>query len=257
MAVATGTYGYTSTQGGAGTMDSVPAGGPEGRAMTRIEGEDHDRGDASIFLAPSMHHVVRRVVPADVETLVDVLARAFDDDPVPQWLFRGDRRRRVGLRKFFSIQLRHTFLERGEVFTTRDLAGAAMWSPPGRARPGWRDLLRLVPVVPYLTGLGRDAPEAARLLSAVDAARPQEPHWYLATLGTDPDRQRSGVGSALLQSVLEGVDAQGLPAYLESSKESNLSFYGHHGFDVTGEIRTPRGGPTLWLMWRRARGPVA
>ena len=101
-------------------------------------------------------------------------------------------------------------------------AGAAMWSAPGRARPGWRDLVRLVPVVPYLTGLGRDAPEAARLLSAVDAARPQEPHWYLATWGPTPIGSARGVGSALLQSVLDGVDAEGLPAYLESSKESNL-----------------------------------
>ena len=225
--------------------------------MTRIEGEDQGFGEDASALSRRSRHVVRRVVPTDVVTLVEVLARAFDDDPVPQWLFRGDRRRRRGLRKFFAIQLRHTYLERGEVFTTKDLAGAALWSPPGRARPGWRDLARLVPVVPYLTGLGRDAPEAARLLSAVDAARPQDPHWYLATLGTDPDRQRTGVGSALLRHVLHDVDAEGLPAYLESSKESNLSFYNQHGFEVTGEIRTPRGGPTLWLMWRQARPPAA
>jgi ribosomal protein S18 acetylase RimI-like enzyme len=226
--------------------------------MTRIEGEDHNRGtDASVPLARRTTHVVRRVVPADVDVLVQVLARAFDDDPVPRWMFRGDRRRRRGLRKFFAIQLRHTYLERGEVFTTEDRAGVAMWSPPGRARPGWRDLVRLVPVMPYLTGLGRDTPEAARLLSAVDAARPQEPHWYLATLGTDPDRQHTGVGSALMRTVLDRVDSEGLPAYLESSKESNLAFYGQHGFEVTGEIRTPRGGPTLWLMWRTARPPAA
>jgi ribosomal protein S18 acetylase RimI-like enzyme len=228
--------------------------------MTRIEGEDHNRGGdahAPVSAARPAPHVVRRVVPGDVPTLVEVLARAFDDDPVPQWLFRGDRRRRRGLRAFFAIQLRHTYLVRGEVFTTQDLAGAALWSPPGRARPGWRDLVRLAPVVPYLTGLGRDTPEAARLLTAVDAARPQDPHWYLATLGTDPDRQRTGVGSALLWAVLDRVDAEGLPAYLESSKESNLAFYGQHGFEVTGEIHTPRGGPTLWLMWRTPRPPAA
>jgi ribosomal protein S18 acetylase RimI-like enzyme len=222
--------------------------------MTRIESEDTKRGDVAIgSMARTTHHAVRRVVPPDVPALVEVLARAFDDDPVPQWLFRGERRRRRGLRAFFTVQLRHTYLERGEVFTTAELAGAAMWSPPGRARPGWRDLVRLVPVLPYLTGLGRDTPEAARLLTAVDAARPRELHWYLATLGTDPDRQRTGVGSALIRSVLDRVDEEGLPAYLESSKESNLSFYGQHGFEVTGEIRTPRGGPTLWLMWRRPR----
>ncbi len=162
--------------------------------------------------------------PPMSSALVEVLARAFDDDPVPQWLFRGDRRRRRGLRKFFTIQLRHTYLERGEVFTTQDLAGVAMWSPPGRARPGWRDLVRLVPVMPYLTGLGRDTPEAARLLSAVDAARPQDPHWYLATLGTDPDRQRTGVGSALI-----AVGPR--PA------------------------STPKGSPRTWSLPRRAISP--
>ena len=202
-------------------------------------------------------HVVRRAVLGDVDTLVEVLARAFDDDPVPQWLFRGDRRRRKGLRRFFGIQLRHMCSEAGEVWTTQDRAGAAMWAPPGKSRAGWRDLLRLLPVVPYLSGLGRDSAEAARLLAAVDAARPVERHWYLATLGTDPSRQRSGVGSALVWSVLDHVDTLGLPAYLESSKESNLAFYGAHGFEVTGEITTPRGGPTLWLMWRKPRPSAA
>ena len=145
------------------------------------------------------------------------------------------------------------------MFTTTDLAsaalsvGAARTGPaPGMARPR----RTLLPVMPYLAGLGRDTAEASRLLTAVDAARPKTPHWYLATLGTDPDRQHTGVGSALLRSVLAGVDDEGLPAYLESSKESNLAFYGQHGFEVTGEIHTPRGGPTLWLMWRTppARG---
>jgi ribosomal protein S18 acetylase RimI-like enzyme len=213
--------------------------------------------DAPATVARRAPRVVRRVATPDVGTLVEVLARAFDDDPVPRWLFRGDRRRRRGLRTFFAIQLRHTYLEHGEVWTTPDLAGAALWSPPDRARPGWRDLMRLVPIVPYLTGLGRDTAEAARLLTAVDAARPRQRHWYLATLGTDPDRQRTGVGSALMQAVLDRIDDEGVPAYLESSKESNLAFYGSHGFAVTGEIHTPRGGPTLWLMWREPRPSAA
>ena len=226
---------------------------PAGTMPAVVTGGARDRDDTTS--GPGSARVARRAEVDEIDTLVEVLARAFDDDPVPLWLFRGERRRRRGLRTFFAIQLRHVYLPKGEVWTTGDRAGVAMWAPPDGGRPGWRDLLRLVPVLPYLVGLGRDASEAARLLAAVDSARPRERHWYLATLGTDPEHQRTGVGSTLLRAVLDHIDDEGLPAYLESSKESNLAFYGRHGFEVTGEVHAGRGGPTLWLMWRRARPP--
>ncbi len=61
---------------------------------------------------------------------------------------------------------------------------------------------------------------------------PHEPHWYLATLGTAVEQQGKGVGGALLRPVLEHCDAEGLPCYLESSKERNVPFYRRHGFEV-------------------------
>jgi hypothetical protein len=56
------------------------------------------------------------------------------------------------------------------------------------------------------------------------------------------------LGSALLAQVLAGVDADGMPAYLESSSERNLALYGRHGFEVTSEVVIP-GGPRIWPMW--------
>ncbi len=195
---------------------------------------------------------VRRVTAADVPALTEVLVRSFDDDPVPRFMFRGDRRRRRGLQRFFTIALRHLYLDHGEVWTSSDRSGVALWAPPTKPPPNWRDLLHLLPLVPHVLTGGRAA-DSLRLLVAVDEARPRQTHWYLSTLGVDPDRQGEGVGSALLAATLARVDADGLPAYLESSKERNVPFYARHGFEVTGEVHGPGGGPTLWLMWREPR----
>ena len=197
---------------------------------------------------------MRRATSRDVGELVGVLTRAFDDDPVARFMFRGERRRRRGLPKFFSIQLRHMYLEAGEVWTTADTAGAALWAPPGKPRPGVRDLWYLSPLVPQLIGLGRALGDAGRLLTEVDRRRPRQAHWYLATVGTDPQRQGQGVGSALLAPVLRRCDEEGVPAYLESSKERNLAFYGRHRFEVVGDYQVPD-GPKLWFMWREPRPP--
>jgi len=200
-------------------------------------------------------HRVRRVAPSDVATLVEVLARSFDDDPVSHYLFRGDRRRWRGLRRFFDIELRRRYLVHGEAWTTVDRVGAALWMPPQRPRPAGRELLRLALVAGDMLGVGRDIPAVVRFFAEVERARPVPAHWYLGVLGVDPPCQRTGVGSELVVEVLGRADEQGVPSYLETSKEENLAFYARHGFAVTGELHAPAGGPTLWLMWRDPRPP--
>jgi predicted N-acetyltransferase YhbS len=88
------------------------------------------------------------------------------------------------------------------------------------------------------------------VLSRIERVHPTEPHWYLAVLGTDPAHQGKGIGGALQRVVLDRCDREGVPAYLESSKESNVPYYERFGWRVTSELTLPKGGPTLYLMWR-------
>jgi predicted GNAT family N-acyltransferase len=82
---------------------------------------------------------------------------------------------------------------------------------------------------------------------------PEEPHWYLAVIGSDPSVRGKGFGNALMRSRLERCDAEYAPAYLESSKPENVPYYERFGFEVTGEFRLPDGGPPLIPMWRTPR----
>ena len=59
-------------------------------------------------------------------------------------------------------------------------------------------------------------------------------------LGTEPEWQGHGAGSAIIAPVLERCDREGERVYLESSKERNIPFYMRHGFEVTEEMHVPR-----------------
>jgi len=189
----------------------------------------------------------------DVAPLSQVLAASFADDPVAGYLFPSRRRRPRGLQTYFRVQMGREYLPDGAVFTTVDRAGAALWAPPGKPLVvGWRAILSLLEVAPYVAGLGLT--RVLRLLPRIEALHPTTPHWYLAVLGTAPERQGHGVGSALLAPALARCDRDGFGAYLESSKAQNVPFYRRHGFEVVTEVAIAD-GPTLWTMWREPREP--
>lgn len=193
---------------------------------------------------------VRKITSNDIPAVAAALARSFHDDPVMTWVV-PQRNQQMRMRRLFEIDLRHLLLPLGEAYTTDgEVMGAALWAPPGKWKQPWTVMLRTAPS--FLRVIGARLSSAMRFNSVVEKHHPSEPHYYLNTLGTDPQHQHKGVGSALIQPVLDRCDTEGLPAYLESSKEANVPYYKRHGFEVTKEIAVP-GGPSLWLMWRDPR----
>jgi GNAT superfamily N-acetyltransferase len=96
------------------------------------------------------------------------------------------------------------------------------------------------------------ASPALKLLNRMEAVHPREDHWYLGIIGTDPAHQGKGSGTVLIDQIMTRCDDTGVGAYLESSKESNVSYYARFGFTVSEVIQAPK-GPTLWGMWREPR----
>ena len=132
------------------------------------------------------------------------------------------------------------------------VVGASLWNPPGGNRRGpafvqehWQRT-----VVAAI-----DPDEVARydaFSKVLEAMTPEEPHWYLGLLGTEPSRQGTGVARALLTPMLARADSQGMPAFLETGMPKNAAIYERYGFTTTAEAEVPD-GPRVWGMVRRPR----
>ncbi|MEV6109253.1 GNAT family N-acetyltransferase [Streptomyces sp. NPDC051940] len=194
---------------------------------------------------------------AQVTGLATALARAFVDDPVWSYVFPDEEARRGRiLARVFSAQLRYFHLRHGACDYTADGTGrvvaGALWNPPGTWRTSlWDDVVSLPAAV---RAAGRHLARGFAVIRAMEKVHPDEPHWYLAVIGTDPDVRGTGHGAALITARLTEADASGLPVYLESSNPSNVPYYERFGFRVTGEVRPGRGAPTLHTMQRPVGG---
>lgn len=191
---------------------------------------------------------------ADISPLARTLSRAFFDDPVMTWLLPDEKTRIAHLRRLFATMTRHHHLAHGGVEVAcsgTHIGAAALWNPPDQWRESRRGELAMAPtflrVFGFRTGIGRAVQEVMK------RAHPEEPHWYLAVIGSDPTVRGQGYGQVLMRSRLDRCDAEYCPAYLESSKPENVPYYERFGFTVTGEIALPHGGPPLWPMWREPR----
>jgi ribosomal protein S18 acetylase RimI-like enzyme len=194
---------------------------------------------------------VRSATPADLDAVVETISLAFRDDPTWSWAFPDPARRLEQYRAWWGLFVRGA-LRYPWVLMTESCEAAALWIPPGGTELSDDDEPRIEQLLVQL--VGSRAKDVSELLDCFDQAHPAEPpHYYLSLLGTHPDHAGRGIGMAVLEESLARIDAEHMPAYLESSNPRNNHRYERFGFDATGEFFPPGGDVPVTAMWRRAR----
>ncbi|MGH6873134.1 MAG: GNAT family N-acetyltransferase [Rhizomicrobium sp.] len=192
---------------------------------------------------------VRVAVRGDSDPLCATLARAFYDDPVFTHFLPDDATRLAKLVRVWRIIFR-LGLPHKACFVTEGYESVTLWRPPDGWHVSVLDYILNGPalIAVFGTGLGR----VLSTMDMMEKVHPHTPHWYLQTIGTDPQFQGKGYGGVIMRDRLAAVDAAHMPCYLESSKDTNIPIYQSFGFKLTGEMQVP-GGPRIWPMWRDAR----
>ncbi len=202
-------------------------------------------------MAGGSSSVGRAATSADVHVVAACLASAFYEDPVwGLWAFPDERSRAQHLyefmRAFVLAGVRYPWVR-----ITDNAAAVAIWLPPEKAEmtpQEERAFARLLAVL-----LGTRAREVQALFERFGEHHPQDPpHYYLSLWATRRDYAGRGLGTMLIRDNLARIDAERMPAYLESTNPANIPRYEALGFRPRNEFG-PVGGPVITTMWREAR----
>ena len=91
-------------------------------------------------------------------------------------------------------------------------------------------------------------------MSAKSATIVNERYWYLSIVGIVPAFQGQGLGTHLVNAVLESSDELGFPTYLETFTPRNEAFYGRLGYKKAGSFHEPTTQSNYSLMIREPAG---
>ncbi|MCO6180905.1 GNAT family N-acetyltransferase [Ciceribacter sp. RN22] len=206
---------------------------------------------------------VRFAAHTDMEAVCSALAAGFDDDPLFQYMFPSEERRRLNLPRFFAPYVRLA-LACGKVRVIQavdgddgaSICGAAVtFEPefyPGSLRHSHASAAELDEQVYEASGV--DALTAVAAMDALTAHHPKAPpHQYLLFIAVRPERRGCGYGALLMQSMAAEWDAAGQPGYLEATTDrSTTGFYHRHGWQPFAAPFNPANAPVVFPLWRNA-----
>ena len=195
----------------------------------------------------------RPLTLADVEEAAQVIAQAFQHDPLITFMLPFKSTRIGTVVKFFRPYGEINIKNGRGYGVGQPLQGVAYWEFPAQASMSVsiRSLGKFLPLLftAYPIGVFR-ARAVLEKTDALHAKYANEPHYYLDNLGVLPSAQGKGYSSKLLRPILEQADAQGIMAYTDTVSPANVPFYEHFGFQCVEESAIPGPGITVFALRR-------
>lgn len=200
---------------------------------------------------------ITHLTQSQIAEAIAAMSSAFSQDPVMNYFVPEDPSANLNARKQICQGLiRYTQPYNHIYTTTNELKGVAAWLPPEASSNIFLEIwsfmtsglliapfsMRWERIFDFLNIIIQEAANRHRYVS--------EPHWYLMLLGVAPEYQGQGVGSQLIQPILQQADQNQTLCYLETSTESGVRFYRRHGFEVVTTITLAQ-GVCYWIMKRQ------
>jgi len=209
--------------------------------------------------------VAKELHPDHQESASDVLERAFRSDAYIKYIFSSGAAWVIPACLWLLQCIVNYGVQYGRVWgyytsSSSELQGVAVWQPPFFHGISFWNMMKVGMLnMPLKMGLKA----TFRFMGVVDAIerKHQEtisntPHWSLYHVGVLPEQQGQGIGTCLLQPIMEAADKEGVPCYLDTPSERSLRFFERLGFRVVFRVEE-RGLPVFWTLLRDPQKPLA
>ncbi|MCP4438797.1 MAG: GNAT family N-acetyltransferase [Aureispira sp.] len=183
--------------------------------------------------------------PTQKKELVTIFTQAFADTPAFRIMFPDEQKRFknvfwLATQKLELMQNYYTI----HSYQEGSIKGFSWWFAPD-IKPKisiWQEIKHNFWQVPFRFGwktfqhmLNFSQQEKKLLLRATA----QQPHWVLDVIGLSPDLHGKGIGSQLMQQILQQADEQQISCYVITRNARNLAFYQKLGFELEIEEELP------------------
>ncbi|MFC4212460.1 GNAT family N-acetyltransferase [Pedobacter lithocola] len=178
---------------------------------------------------------MKRAVKKDKVLVINILAKAFDDNQSVNYIVRQDdnREKRIRALMDYSFEVCNRF---GEIWLGDDRKSCALILYPHQKKitlvTVWLDI-KLVCQALGLSGILK----ALDRESKIQEKQPKEKMLYIWFIAVDPLCHKQGIGSLLLQHLNARAQSIGLSVYLETSTPRNLPWYERYGFQIYDSLK--------------------
>lgn len=170
----------------------------------------------------------------DKDLVVDILTKSFDTNQSVNYIIKQDKKRVQRVRSLMDYSFEVCYLF-GDVFLSDDKKGCALITYPDKKKTTVKSILLDVKLILSAVGVKNIKKTLARE-GKINKMHPKKPMYYLWFIGVDPEHQNEGIGSILLDDIIEDSLHKKRPIYLETSTLKNLPWYKKFGFQIYHEL---------------------
>jgi len=170
----------------------------------------------------------------DKKLVIDILTKSFESNKSVNYIVKQDinRIRRIKALMDYSFEVCYEF---GEVFLSDDKKACALVLFPDQKRTTLKSMLLDLKLIFACVGISNIGKALSRE-SKIKQLQPKEPMFYIWFIGVDPAYQNSGIGSKLLNELLEESKRKQRRVFLETSTAKNIPWYQRFGFKIYDEL---------------------